>query len=80
MGADLAMNGIWIVLAKLVWGFELRGVDGEKYESLQWKGALLQRPEEFRCYFKVRSEEHRKVSESELEGAEKSLEEFRAFD
>jgi hypothetical protein len=74
-----AVNVISILLAKVVWGFELLRVEGEELEGIEYEGGAIQKPGAFGCVFKVRSEAHREVIEREGKWAEEVLGEFEAW-
>lgn len=80
VGSDLAMGELYIALAKLIWAFEIRKVEGEVYDVGAFEGAMLLAPREFGCIFKIMSEEHREVLSREMRDAERILEKFPAFE
>ncbi|KAH7323680.1 cytochrome P450 [Rhexocercosporidium sp. MPI-PUGE-AT-0058] len=79
-GADLAMNSIFIALAKMLWSFDILPVEGESYDVDSYAGGIILRPKVFRCEFILRDEERRFVLEREMREAEKVLELFPPFD
>ncbi|KAG4440922.1 hypothetical protein IFR05_003612 [Cadophora sp. M221] len=79
-GADLAMNSIFISLAKLLWSFNIKPVDGEVYDVDSYAGGIILHPSAFKCEFVLRDDERRAVLEREMKEAEKVLELFPPFD
>ncbi|KAL2062818.1 hypothetical protein VTL71DRAFT_5890 [Oculimacula yallundae] len=79
-GADLATNSMYIVIAKLLWYFDIKPIDGEVYDVDSVTGGLVLRPTPFKCQFVVREEDRRAVLEREMKEAEKVLELFPPFD
>jgi cytochrome P450 len=81
-GAELAVNGIGILLAKVVWGFEILreeggGNGGKRLEDVGYEGGIIQKPEKFGVVFKVRGKgvervvgRERVVAEGVLRGVE----------
>jgi len=78
-GADLAANSLFIALGKVVWGFEIKGVEGREYDTFAYTQGFNIRPQKFECEIRVRSERHREVLMRELGDAEAVLERFSAF-
>jgi len=79
-GADLAVNSLRIAIAKLVWAFDIKGLDGEVYDIDAFESGTIMKPKKFQCEFNIRSELHREVLERELRQAEEVLEIFPPFD
>jgi cytochrome P450 len=79
-GADLALASLRIAAVKIIWGFEIVGLEEERYDVDGYEGGVVLKPRKFRCGFRVRSEEYRMVIERELGEAEKVLEKFLPFD
>jgi hypothetical protein len=70
-----------IALAKLVWAFDIRAVEGRVYDTMDiMQGGILQRPRPFECAFIIRGEKYRTVLMKELGLAEETLVRFPAFD
>ncbi|PBP21807.1 cytochrome P450, partial [Diplocarpon rosae] len=80
VGADLAVNNIWIVLAKLVWAFEITPIEGTAYDVDDYVGSSVLKPAPFSCHLVVRGEQTGEIIGRELKGVEKVLETFPAFD
>jgi cytochrome P450 len=78
-GAGLAENSLFIALAKVLWGFEITGVEGVSYDTFAYTEGFNIRPRRFECAVRVRSERHREVLQGDLVGAEDVLERFTAF-
>lgn len=79
-GEGLAENSLFVVLAKLVWAFNIRGVEGRTYDTMDYVGGFNVRPRSFECVIEPRSLEHREVLEKELKQAEKVMERFPCYD
>lgn len=79
-GADLANNGMWIALAKLVWGLELMPVEGEDYENVRFDGTIIVMVEKFAVRWKGRDGGFEDVIEKEMREAESVLEQFPVFE
>ncbi|KAF8867186.1 cytochrome P450, partial [Acephala macrosclerotiorum] len=74
VGSGLAINGIWIALAKIIWAFDLMAVEGENYEGVDTDGDIIAMLKPFKCRWRPRSREHMEVVERELGEAEGVLE------
>lgn len=79
-GAELAMNNLFIVIAKLLWSFDIKPIDGEVYDTNAFTGGLVMRPAPFKCKFIIRDESRRLVLKHEMKVAESVLELFPTFD
>jgi cytochrome P450 len=84
-GADLAGNGVSVLLMKVVWGFDLSreggGGEGElALEKVGYEGGIIHRPKQFKCIFQVRGEEYERVMEREMVEAERVLEGCEAWE
>ncbi|KUJ20511.1 cytochrome P450 [Mollisia scopiformis] len=80
VGGDLAHNGMWIALVKLIWGLDLMGVEGEKYDGIKFTGDTVMAPASFKCRWKVRDTEIGHVIEREMSLAGVVLEQFPALE
>ncbi|KAI6714582.1 hypothetical protein JHW43_002846 [Diplocarpon mali] len=80
VGADLAVKNMWIVLAKLIWAFEMTPVEGVTYDVDDYGGGNVLKPAPFSCNFVVRGGETGEIIRRELKDVEKVLEMFPAFD
>jgi cytochrome P450 len=78
-GAGLAENSLFVALAKILWAFEIVGVEGVRYDSFAYTEGFNIRPRKFVCGIRVRSERHREVLAREMQGAEAVLERFTPF-
>lgn len=78
-GADLASNSLFVALAKLIWAYDIRGIDGRVYSTFDYTDGFNVRPKKFECQIRVRSEAHRDVLEHENEQAEKVMAKFPPF-
>jgi len=78
-GADLASNSLFVALAKLIWAYDIRGIDGRVYSTFDYTDGFNVRPKKFECHIRVRSEAHRDVLEHENEQAEKVMAKFPPF-
>ncbi|KAF2646454.1 cytochrome P450 [Massarina eburnea CBS 473.64] len=78
-GADLAMNSLFIALAKMLWAFDILPLKGVRYDTFAYTEGFNIRPRKFECDIRVRSEEHREVLQRELKEAEDILERFTPF-
>jgi cytochrome P450 len=79
-GADLAVNSLFIALAKILWAFDIRPKEGVIYNTFAYTEGFNIRPKKFECEITVRSEAHRDVLMRELEGAQEVLEVFTPFE
>lgn len=78
-GADLAMNSLYIALAKILWAYDILPVAGKSYDTFAYTEGFNIRPRKFECEIRMRSQEHKKVLERELKDAERVLERFTPF-
>ncbi|TKA74978.1 hypothetical protein B0A49_02553 [Cryomyces minteri] len=78
-GADLAANSLFVALAKTMWGFDIRPIEGVEYDIFAYTEGFNIRPRKFECVIEVRSEAHQKVMVREQRVAEGVLERFTAF-
>lgn len=78
-GADLAMNSLYIALAKLLWAFDISPKEGVEYDIFDYTEGFNTRPNKFECEIKVRSEEHRRVLEKEFAHAQEVMSHFPLF-
>ncbi|PVH83171.1 putative cytochrome P450 [Cadophora sp. DSE1049] len=79
-GADLATSSLFIVLAKLLWAFDVKPAEREVYDVDAYEGGMILRPKPFKCEFAVRDEERRGVLEREMREAQKVLDLFPPFE
>ena len=79
-GEQLAINTIFIGVARLLWGFDITGVKGEIVDTMDYKGGSLVRPPRFGVEFTVRSPIHRLVIEREAMKARAFMEVFEKID
>jgi cytochrome P450 len=79
-GADLAMNSLYIALAKILWAYDILPVAGASYDTFAYTEGFNIRPRKFECEIRVRSQEHREVLVRELKDAERVLERFTPFE
>jgi cytochrome P450 len=79
-GADLAVNSLFIALAKILWAFDILPIRGKKYDTLDYTDGFNIRPRRFECIITARSEAHAAVLKRELGGAEKYMERFSPFE
>ncbi|KAK4574967.1 hypothetical protein LTR86_000817 [Recurvomyces mirabilis] len=78
-GADLAVNSLFIALAKLIWAYDILPIEGRKYDIFAYTDGFNVRPKTFECIVRVRSQQHQNVLEREQTGAEEWLGRFPAF-
>jgi cytochrome P450 len=79
-GEQLAINTIFIGVARLLWGFEITGMKGENVDTMDYKGGSLVRPPRFGVEFTVRSPSHRLVIEREAKEARAFMKAFEKID
>lgn len=79
-GANLAENSLFAALGRLIWAFEIKGVEGVVYDTFDYTEGFNIRPRSFPASIRFRSEERKKVLDDEMRGAEVYLERFTAFD
>ncbi|KAF2084860.1 cytochrome P450 [Saccharata proteae CBS 121410] len=75
-GADLAVNTLFVALAKLIWGFNIRAIEGREYDTFAYTDGFNIRPQRFDCAISVRSEEKREVLHRENQAAQEYLKKF----
>ncbi|KAK4550448.1 hypothetical protein LTR36_000026 [Oleoguttula mirabilis] len=78
-GADLAVNSLFIALAKLLWAYDIMPIEGRKYDIFAYTDGFNVRPLKFECIVRVRSEQHKRVLEKEQQEALRWLEKFTPF-
>lgn len=78
-GADLAMNSLYIALAKILWAYDILPITGATYDIFAYTEGFNIRPRKFECEICVRSQEHSEVLGRELKDAERVLERFTPF-
>ena len=79
-GAELATNSLTIALAKLIWAFDIRGIEGRKYDIFDYTQGFNSRPRSFECEVRVRGGERKAVLERDMEGAMEVLGKFTPFE
>ena len=79
-GADLAMNSLFIALAKFLWAFDILPIDGVVYDIFAYTDGFNVRPKKFQCIIRARSEGHQRIIEEEQDDALEWLERFTAFE
>jgi cytochrome P450 len=79
-GANLAENSLYIVLAKMLWAFDIKAKQGVEYDTFAYTEGFNIRPQRFECEIRVRSEAHRRVLMEEVKNAEAVLERFTPFE
>lgn len=78
-GAHLAVNSLYIAMAKILWAYDIKAVPGRKYDIFDYTAGFNVRPKPFDCIIRVRSEQHRKALEKENDDAKVLLEKFTPF-
>lgn len=78
-GADLAANSLYIALAKLLWAYDIKPIEGKQYDIFAYTDGFNVRPQKFECAIRVRSEKHRAVLEREQAEAMVWLQKFSPF-
>lgn len=78
-GANLAVNSLYIAMAKILWAYDIKAVPGQKYDIFDYTEGFNVRPKPFECIIRVRSEQHRKALEKENDDAKVLLEKFTPF-
>lgn len=79
-GAELALNTLFIAVAKVLWGFNILPREGQSYDIMAYTEGFNIRPRRFECDVKVRSERHREVLMAEEQEAWNVLQRFPAFE
>ncbi|KAK9378731.1 cytochrome protein [Kockiozyma suomiensis] len=79
-GAGIALNNLFIALAKLMWAFDIKPIPGQKYDTLDYTEGFNSRPNHFECIITSRSEHHRRIIEQEYEAAMEVIKQFPPFD
>lgn len=77
-GRHIARNSLFILVARILWGFEVRPPTGPDYqpkivEDMDFGSAFVSVPAPFEAIFQPRSENARRVIESEWESTEKDI-------
>ncbi|KAH7110895.1 cytochrome P450 [Dendryphion nanum] len=72
-GRFIARNSLALVIARMIWAFEIRSVDGKRplVDEGMFTTGFVSGPRAFEAIFEARSEAHRRVIEREWEGTEK---------
>lgn len=78
-GADLAANSLYIALARLLWSYDILGIEGRQYDTFAYTEGFNIRPRKFECIIRVRSERHQAVLQKDQEGTTSWLEKFTPF-
>ncbi|ETN40280.1 uncharacterized protein HMPREF1541_04556 [Cyphellophora europaea CBS 101466] len=78
-GADLAMNNLYIALARLLWCFDVRPLKGVEYDVWDYVGGFNIRPRHFECDIRIRSPRHEKVLREEYVEARALMDKFPLF-
>ncbi|KZT55003.1 cytochrome P450 [Calocera cornea HHB12733] len=74
-GRHLASNSIFLLAARIMWGFDIAPVKGEPLpDTWDYTDGFNSKPKPFRCSITPRSEKVKTVIESEWEGAKEALE------
>ncbi|KAF2259695.1 cytochrome P450 [Lojkania enalia] len=74
-GRFIAMNSVRVVIARLLWAYDIRSKDGKRPlvdESIFTTG-FVSAPKPFEAVFQPRSEQHKKVVEHSFDVAEKNV-------
>ncbi|KAK2755050.1 hypothetical protein FQN54_006578 [Arachnomyces sp. PD_36] len=83
VGQKLAENSLRIVIAKLVWGFDISKVEGKEVDTsieTAYDGGLLAVPKEFPAVVRPRSRRHVEVAEAEFAELKPFYEKFAEMD
>ena len=64
----------------MTWGFDIKGVEGENVDTMDYNGGSLVHPPKSGVAFKVRSKKHREVLEREAEEPRVFMKDFEKFD
>ncbi|OJD32330.1 cytochrome p450 [Diplodia corticola] len=67
-GAGLAANGVFVALARLLWAFDVAGVEGAVYDPMAYTDGFNIRPRRFACVLRPRSGGRAEVVTREAEG------------
>lgn len=78
-GADLAVNSLFIALAKILWAFDIAPLKNVRYDTFAYTEGFNIRPRKFECEIRIRSQAHEQVLKRELADAERVLERFTPF-
>jgi cytochrome P450 len=78
-GADLAVNSLFISLAKILWAFNILPAKGMQYDTFAYTVGINSRPKKFECVIRVRSQQHLTVLQKEMKEAEICLERLTPF-
>ncbi|KAK7536826.1 cytochrome P450 [Phyllosticta citribraziliensis] len=79
-GSELALNTLFIGVAKMLWAFDVFPREGHSYDTMAYTDGFNMRPRRFECDIEVRSEKHREVLLAEEQEAWEVLTQFPAFD
>ena len=73
-GRHIAENSVFLIMAKLMWGFDIEPAEGQgKIDDKAWTAGFLTKPLPFKASFGVRSSRHERVIRREWEGCEKDV-------
>ena len=78
-GEGLAENSLFVALAKILWAFDIKAIDGVTYDINDYTNGFNIRPRKFQCEISVRGDEWRNVLEREMNGAEEAMSRLGAF-
>jgi len=76
----LATNTLWVAIAKMIWAFDIEGIEGSTYDIEAYTGGLTVRHRGFECLVKLRDADRMEVMEREKRVAEEVLEAYPAYD
>ena len=78
-GEGLAENSLFVALAKILWAYDIKAIEGVTYDVDDYTNGFNIRPRKFRCEIHVRGDKWRSVLEREVKGAEEVMSRFSAF-
>ncbi|EKG15238.1 Cytochrome P450 [Macrophomina phaseolina MS6] len=78
-GAGLAENSVWVVLARLLWAFDVLPAEGRVYDTLAYTDGFNIRPKKFECVIRPRSSAHEELVTREAARAMEVLARFEPF-
>ncbi|RFU29884.1 hypothetical protein B7463_g6479, partial [Scytalidium lignicola] len=77
-GADIASNSLFIALASLIWALDF--IPTTTYDTFDYTEGFNIRPRPFQCKIQIRSEQHKKALERQLNAANVEMEKFPAYE
>lgn len=79
-GGDLAVNSLFIALARLLWAYDILPCEGTIYDTFAYTEGFNIRPRRFECIIRIRSSLHQEIVEAEQVQSLEWLKKFAPFE